>query len=50
MGTTKVHGSPGSDEIVDASLLRPRGEEHRTSPTPEGKAALLGEVRLPQVP
>ena len=38
-----------SDEIVKASLLRPTGAEHRTSPTPEEEAALLGEVELPQV-
>ena len=38
------------DEIVEASLLRPIGEEHRTSPTPEEKAALMGEVKLPKVP
>ena len=38
------------DEIVEASLLRSTGEEHRTSPTPEEKASLLGEVELPQVP
>ena len=38
------------DEIVEASILRPIGEEHGTSPTPEEEAALLGKVKLPQVP
>ena len=39
-----------SDEIVKFSLLRPTGEEHGASPTPEEEAARLGEVELPQVP
>ena len=39
-----------SDEIVKASLLRPIGEEHGTSPIPEEEAALLGKVKPPQVP
>ena len=39
-----------SDKIVKASLLRPTGEEHRTSPSPEEEATLLGKVELPQVP
>ena len=39
-----------SDEIVKASPLRPTAEEHRTSPTSEEEAALLGEVEPPQVP
>ena len=38
------------DEIVEISLLKPTGEEHRTSPTPEEEATLLGEVELPQAP
>ena len=43
-----------SSEIVEAYLLRQTGEEHRTSPTPEEEATLLGEIKceikLPQVP
>ena len=31
------------DDIVEASLLRPTGEELRPSPTPEEETALLGE-------
>ena len=39
------------NNIVDASLLKPTGEEHGTSPTPEEEAALLGrEVKLPELP
>ena len=37
-------------ETVKASLLKPIGEVHGTSPTPEEEATLLGEVKLPQVP
>ena len=32
------------DEIVEASLLSPIGGEHRTSPTPQEEAALLGDI------
>ena len=39
-----------SDEIVEASLLWPIGEEHGTSPTPEEEAALLSEIKPPKVP
>ena len=39
-----------SDEILKASLLRPRGEEHRTFPTPEEEASLLDKVEPPQAP
>ena len=36
--------------IVEASLLKPMGEEHRTPPTVKEKATLLGnEIKLPQV-
>ena len=38
------------DEIVEASLIRPTGEEHRTFPTPEEEATLLDEVELSKVP
>ena len=39
------------DDIVEASLLKPMGEEHRTPPTMEEEAALLcEEIKLPQVP
>ena len=38
------------NEIVKASLLNSTGEEHRTSPTSEEEAALLGEVKPPQIP
>ena len=39
------------DDIVEASLLEPTGEEHGTSPTPKEEAALLvEEIELPQVP
>ena len=34
-----------SDEVVEASLLRPRGEECRTSPTPEEEGTLLGKIK-----
>ena len=39
-----------SDKIVKASFLRPTGEEHKTSPTPEEETTLLDEVEPPQVP
>ena len=39
-----------SNKIVEASLLRPTGEGHKTSPTPDEEATLLGEVEPPQVP
>ena len=35
------------DEIVEASLLDPTGEEDRTSPAPEEETALLGEEPKP---
>ena len=39
------------DEIVEASLLGPAGNEHRTSPTPEEEATLMGEEpELPETP
>ena len=38
------------DEIIKDSLLRPTGEEHRTSATPEEEATVLGKIELPQVP
>ena len=39
------------DDIVEAFLLKLRGEEHRTLPTLEEEATLLGkEIKLPQVP
>ena len=38
-----------NNEIVEASLLRPI-EECGTSPTPQEKTALLGKIKLPQVP
>ena len=39
------------DDIVEASLLKPTGEEHGTFHTPEEEAALLGkEIKLPLVP
>ena len=33
------------NEIVEASLLRPTGEECRTSPIPEEEATLLGKIK-----
>ena len=43
--------TPSRDDIVEASLLKPMGEECRMSPTPEEEATLLGEEsKLPQVP
>ena len=37
--------------IVEASLLKPMGEEHRTPPILEEEVALLGkEIKLPPVP
>ena len=49
-----MHGpldDPQWDDIAEASLLKPMGEEHGTSPTPEEEAALLGEeIEPPQVP
>ena len=53
VGTTKVYGSPDDPQQwwnSWAFLLRPTGEEHRTSPTPDEEAALLGEVDILQVP
>ena len=38
------------DKIVEASLLRPTGEEHRTSPTLQKEAALLGKAEPPHIP
>ena len=39
------------DDIVEASLLKPTGEEHGTCPRLEEEAALLGkEIKPPQVP
>ena len=38
------------DDMVKAFLLRLTGEEHRTCPTQEEEASLLGRVELPQVP
>ena len=35
------------DKIVEASLLEPTDEEHRTFPTPKEEAALLGEEPEP---
>ena len=32
------------NEIVEASLLRPMGEEHRTSSTPGEEATLLDKI------
>ena len=40
-----------SDDIVGVFLLKSMGNEHRTPPTPEEEAALLGkEIKLPPVP
>ena len=43
--------SLSGDDIVEASLLEPAGEEHRTSPTLEEEAFLLGqELELLEAP
>ena len=40
-----------SDDIAEASLLKPMGEEHGTPTTPEEEAVLPGkEIKLPPVP
>ena len=40
-----------SDDIVELSLLKPMGNKHRTPPTLEEEATLLGEeIKLPPVP
>ena len=38
------------NEIVEATLLRSIEEEHRTSPTPEAEAALLGDIKFETKP
>ena len=48
-----MHGSLMSlngDDIVEAFLLEPIGQELRTSPILEEEAALLGEELSPQRP
>ena len=54
MRTSKVQGplmTLSGDDIVEASLLKPTGEEHGTLPTPEEETTLLGEeIKLPQLP
>ena len=43
--------SLSGDDIVEASLLEPMGDERGTSPTPEEEATLLGEeLELLEVP
>ena len=45
-GTAEMHGplmSLSWDDIVEVSLLEPTGEEHKTSPTLEEEAILLGK-------
>ena len=52
--TSKMHGplmTLSRNDIVEASLPKPTGEEHGTFPTLEKAAALLGkEVKPPHVP
>ena len=54
MRTSNVHGplmTISSDDILEASLLKSMGEEHKTPPTPEKEATFWGEeVKLPKVP
>ena len=39
------------DNIFEASILNPTGEEHGTSSTPEEETTLLGEeIKVPQSP
>ena len=49
-----MHGplvSLSGDDIMEASLLQPTGDERGTSPTPEEEAILLGEeVKVPEAP
>ena len=49
-----MHGPPmtlSGDDIVEASLLKPMGDEHATPPTPKKEAAPLGEeTKLLPVP
>ena len=52
MRISKVHSHPDEpqwDDIVEVSLLKPAGEEHGTSTTPEEETTLLGEeIKLSQ--